>query len=156
RQSLRPDEIVIADDGSGEPTRALVDGLTQGSAVPVRAVRQEHRGFRAARLRNLALAAAGADYLVLVGGRMLLPAGFVADHRRIARPGWFTQGVRAHADATLTRTLLAEPSPMPGPFTRGLGGLRRAYLLHSPAVSAAMRRLANGLVSVKSCNFAAW
>ena len=155
-QSMRPDDIVIADDGSGEPTRTLIDGWMRRSSVPMRAVRQEHQGFRVARLRNLAIAATRADYLVFVDGDMLLHAGFVADHRRIARRGWFTQGVRARADPALTRDLLADPAATPGPFTRGLGGLRRAYLLHSPLLSGAMRRLANGFVAVKSCNFAAW
>jgi glycosyltransferase involved in cell wall biosynthesis len=156
RQRVPPAEIVIADDGSGSPTGAIVADFTRQSTVPVRAVRQEHRGFRVARLRNLAIAETLADYLVFVDGDMVLHADFVADHERIARRGWFTQGVRAHADPALTRTLIEHPTAPIGPFTRGLGGLRRAYLLRSPAAATLSRRLANGFVAVKSCNFAAW
>jgi hypothetical protein len=87
---------------------------------------------------------------------MLLHPEFVADHRRIARPGFFTQGVRVHADARLTRRLIAEPAHWPRASGRGLGGLRRAYLLHSRGLSLAMRRLANGLVAIKACNQAFW
>jgi glycosyltransferase involved in cell wall biosynthesis len=156
RQRMRPAEIVIADDGSGSPTSTLIAGFTRLSTVPVRAVRQEHQGFRVARLRNLAIAETLADYLVFIDGDMVLHSDFIADHLRFARPGWFTQGVRAHADPALTRTLLENPAAQLGPLTRGLGGLRRAYLLRSPVAATISRRLANGLVAVKSCNFAAW
>jgi GT2 family glycosyltransferase len=155
RQSDPPTEIVIADDGSGAATHALIDEFARRSRTPVRTVHQEHRGFRVARLRNLAIGATAADFLVFVDGDMLLHADFVADHRRAARRGWFTQGVRARADAALTRALIDRRTP-PGPATRGLGGLRRAYLLRAPAVSRAMRVIANALVSVKTCNFGAW
>jgi glycosyltransferase involved in cell wall biosynthesis len=158
-----PAEIVIADDGSSAPTREQIAAFAQHSPIPVRAVRQDHLGFRVARLRNLAIAAIlpasapdDVDYLVFVDGDMVLHADFIADHERIARLGWFTQGVRAHADPALTRTLIDDPAAPLGPFTRGLGGLRRAYLLRSPAAATLSRRLANGFVAVKSCNFAAW
>ncbi|HTU65996.1 MAG TPA: glycosyltransferase family 2 protein [Steroidobacteraceae bacterium] len=159
RQRDAPDIVVIADDGSGAGTREIIAGFRRRALVPVRDVRQEHEGFRVARLRNLAIAAvapADPDYLVFVDGDMLLHPEFIADHRRFARPGWFTQGVRVLADAALTRRLLADPSQPLTPASTGLGGLRRAYLLHSPAAAAAARVLANGLVAIKSCNFAAW
>jgi len=156
RQRIAPDEVIIADDGSGASTAELIAGFTRLSRVPVHSVRQDHEGFRVARLRNLAIAAAKSEYLLFVDGDMLLHEEFVADHARLARRGWFTQGVRIHADFGLTRTLVEHPEIKPGFFSPGLGGLRRAYLLHSPAAGSVMRRLANGLVAVKSCNFGAW
>ena len=159
RQRDSPDVVVVADDGSGPQTRELVADFKRRSGIAVRHVWQEHRGFRVARLRNLAIAAlAPADpgYLVFIDGDMLLHREFVADHRRFARPGWFTQGVRALADAALTQTLLARPLTRLSPASAGIGGLRRAYLLHSPAAAAATRLLANAVIAVKSCNFAAW
>lgn len=159
RQSAPPAMVVIADDGSGSQTGALIDDFARRASVSVRVVRQEHRGFRVARLRNLAIAALApgdADYVVFVDGDMLLHPDFIADHLGIARGGWFTQGVRVLADAALTQRLIATPATQPTPFTAGLGGLRRAYLLRSPVLAAALRRPANALIAVKSCNFAAW
>jgi glycosyltransferase involved in cell wall biosynthesis len=161
RQHVAPGEIVIADDGSGPPTGELIAEFARLSPVPVRTVRQPHEGFRVARLRNLAIAATmtasdDADYVVFVDGDMVLHPQFVADHARAARRGWYTQGVRIHADAALTRRLLENPARRLSPFSAGLGGLRRTYLLHSPAGAASMRRLANAFIAVKACNFAAW
>lgn len=156
RQTAPPAEIVIADDGSGETTRSVIEGFTRASFVPVRTVSQPHEGFRAARLRNLAIASTMAEYLVFVDGDMVLHPQFIADHVRAARRGFFTQGIRANADAALTRRLLADPSLPVGPATPGLGTLRRAYLLHAPALSALLRTAGNAFVSVKSCNQGFW
>jgi len=156
RQRAAPDEIVVADDGSSAATRELIAGFARRSAVPVRAVSQPHEGFRLTRLRNLAIAAATTDYLIFIDGDMLLHEGFVADHRRQARAGCFTQGVRVRADEALTARLIDEPRTRLGFWSPGLGLLRRAYLLRSRRLSAAARHLANGLIAIKGCNQAYW
>jgi len=156
RQRTPPREIVIADDGSGAATLEVIESFARSHAVPVRLVRQEHQGFRVARLRNLAIAAATGDYLLFVDGDMLLHPDFVADHTRFARRGFYTQGVRARADARLTARLVAEPAAFPAASTRGLGGLRRAYLLHSMPLAGVLRRAANAFVALKACNLGAW
>ncbi len=156
RQRAAPDEIIVADDGSGAATRDLIAGFARRSPVPVRAVSQQHEGFRLTRLRNLAIAAATTDYLVFIDGDMLLHHGFVADHRRQARPGCFTQGVRVRASEALTARLIGSPRTPLDPWTPGLGLLRRAYLLRSRALSGATRRLANGFIALKGCNQAFW
>lgn len=156
RQTLAPSEIVVADDGSGESTRARVADFAERSTVPVRFVSQPHEGFRLTRLRNLAIAATTADYLVFVDGDMVLDTRFIADHARLARAGWFTQGVRVRADAGLTRTLIADPATPVTLSGRGLGGLRRFYLLHSPTLASLARGVANTFIAIKGCNQAYW
>jgi glycosyltransferase involved in cell wall biosynthesis len=156
RQRVAPDEIVIADDGSGPATRALVDAFRARSTVTTRFVTQPHAGFRLTRLRNLAIAATPLDYLVFIDGDMLLHPEFIADHARLARRGYFTQGVRVRADQRLTRALLAAPVQLPRPWSRGLGGARRAYLLRRPALARALRSVANSFIAIKGCNQAFW
>jgi glycosyltransferase involved in cell wall biosynthesis len=156
RQRVAPAQVVIADDGSGAATQEVAASFISRSRAPARMVSQPHEGFRAARLRNLGIAATSADYLVFIDGDMLLHPEFIADHARLARPGFYTQGVRVHTDAALTRKLIAEPATLPSFGSAGLGGLRRAYLLHSPALASMSRSLANGVVAIKSCNLGIW
>ena len=156
RQRIAPDEIIIADDGSGPDTRDVTAEFVERSRVPARVVSQPHQGFRAARLRNLAIAAATADYILFIDGDMVLHPEFVSDHAAIARPGYYTQGVRVLTNAALTRELIAEPAIQPSLWSSGVGGLRRFYLLRSPALANMTRRLANKLIAIKSCNLGAW
>jgi glycosyltransferase involved in cell wall biosynthesis len=151
-----PAQIVLADDGSGVETRSRIERFARESRVPVRIVAQDHAGFRLARLRNLAIAAATADYLVFLDGDMVPDPHFIGDHARLALPGHFTQGVRVPADAALTRAFIADPALRVGFARRGLGFLRRAYLLRSPVGARLARRLANGFIAVKGCNQAFW
>ena len=156
RQRVPPAEIVIADDGSGPATQEVIADFAGRSTAPVRVVSQPHAGFRLTRLRNLAIAATDADYIVFVDGDMVLHPEFVADHAHLARRGFYTQGVRVHADEALTARLLAEPASQPRFTAPGLGGLRRVYLLHSPALASLARALANGLIAIKGCNQGFW
>ena len=156
RQSQAPDEIIIADDGSGAPTRHVIDAFVRGAGGRAHLVSQPHDGFRVARLRNLAVAKASADYVVFIDGDMLLHREFLADHVRCARRGYWTQGVRARADERLTASLVCQPAGFPAATARGLGVLRRAYLLYSPSWSRLCRRLANGLIATKACNQGFW
>ena len=57
QQSVLPDEILIADDGSGMETRDVVRHFERISPVPVRHIWHEDRGFRVAAIRNKAIAA---------------------------------------------------------------------------------------------------
>jgi glycosyltransferase involved in cell wall biosynthesis len=158
-QTSAPDEIVVTEDGE-DPATALVLASVAASLPPLRHVRQPHRGFRVARLRNLALAAARGDYLVFVDGDMLLHHGFIADHQRCARRGRYTQGVRINLDERTSRELLADPvsAPrrFPGAASRGRFGIRRLALWHGPALQPLLRKAGTALLAVKSCNQGFW
>jgi len=61
-----PDEIIVADDGSGPQTRHVVTRWQERLRRPLIHVWQADEGFRLARSRNRAIAAARGDYLVIV------------------------------------------------------------------------------------------
>jgi glycosyltransferase involved in cell wall biosynthesis len=151
-----PDELVIADDGSAASTRELVEAFATRARQPVLHAWQEHAGFRLTRLRNLAIARSSGDYVVFIDGDMVLHPCFVADHRRLACRGRYTQGVRLRTDAALTKALLADPLAPPGIAARGLGGARRLYGLHAPRLQGPLRHLASTLIAIKGCNQGFW
>ena len=62
RQTDRGFEVMIADDGSGPATAALVDHWRSRLGVPLTHVWQMDRGFRLAEIRNRALIASRGDY----------------------------------------------------------------------------------------------
>lgn len=155
-QARPPDELLVADDGSGPATAALVSRYAAAVPYPVRHAWQPHEGFRAGRIRNAAIAQARGEYVVLLDGDMVVHPCFLRDHLDLARPGHYSQGVRIALDAAATRRLLDPAAPLPGPLAAGLGFARRAYALRAPALARRLRGAANRLVAIKSCNQGFW
>ena len=58
-------EVVVADDGSGPATAAVVAQWQDRLGVPLAHVRHTHAGFRAAEIRNRAIAASRGGYCVI-------------------------------------------------------------------------------------------
>lgn len=154
-QTRPPDEVIVADDGSGPAVAAVVMSRAAKLPSPLAYVRQEHAGFRAGRMRNEAIARATGDYVLLLDGDMVLHPRFVADHVRAARPGYWTQGVRIPLDEAATARVLRD-GRLPSPFMPGVDLRRRPYALHAPLLTARLGRAANAFVAVKSCNQAFW
>src|SRR5262245_58906989 len=94
RQSDRAFEVVIADDGSGPSTAAVVESWRSRVGVPLSHVWQADRGFRAAEIRNRALLVTRGGYCVFLDGDCIARPDFIATHRRLAEPGWFVTGNR--------------------------------------------------------------
>lgn len=153
-QVTAPDEIVVADDGSAEPTARLVSDWRQRLAVPLQHVWQADDGFRAARSRNRGIAAATGEYVVMIDGDMVLDRRFICDHRALAEPGCFVQGPRINTTVELSTRMLAHGRTRVGPFTPGVE--RRQQALHWLWFASRSARRAFSMERVKSCNMGCW
>jgi glycosyltransferase involved in cell wall biosynthesis len=100
-------QVIVADDGSTVETRSVVERFRQDSPFPVRHVWQEDQGFRAAAVRNRAVASTSADYIIFVDGDCVPSIDFVRAHRRLAERGCFLGGNRVLLSPGLTQDVLA-------------------------------------------------
>lgn len=94
-QTCLPHEIIVADDGSGASTAAMLVPYLARQDLRITHVWQKDEGFRAARIRNKAILESTGDYLLLLDGDCIPETHFVADHMALATPGCFFQGKRA-------------------------------------------------------------
>ena len=92
QQSVLPDEVLIADDGSNEETRKIVEEFKKQSTVPVIHVWHEDRGFQKSEILNKATKASQGDYLIFSDGDCIPRQDFVATHISNAKPGFFLSG----------------------------------------------------------------
>ena len=69
---------------------------------------QEHRGFRAAEIRNRAILASGGAYCIFLDGDCIPRTDFVLEHRALAEPGWFVVGNRVLMSRRLTESVLSQ------------------------------------------------
>lgn len=111
-QDDRGFELTVADDGSTPETRQLVEAYAARAPFRILHVWQEDRGFRAAAIRNRALAATRADYVIFSDGDCIPSPDFVSRHRGLAEPGRFLAGNRVLLGEDFTRRALAEKLPL--------------------------------------------
>lgn len=106
-QGTFPDEVIIADDGSRQETREIIDDANATYLKGcVRHVWHEDAGFRAAKIRNEAIRITSCDYLIFIDGDVVLDNDFVADHLRFAKKGRFLQGSRVLFSKKYTELVL--------------------------------------------------
>ena len=91
-QTRRDFQVVVADDGSGEETREVVERLRREEGLDLLHVWHEDRGFRKCTILNRAILAARGDYLVFSDGDCIPRRDFVETHLRLAEPGRFLSG----------------------------------------------------------------
>lgn len=94
-QTLKPHEILIADDGSTENTKFAIDDFRKKTSIPVRHIWQEDKGFRLSKIRNKAIAACTADYIIQIDGDIIMESHFIEDHIRLSEKEHFIVGSRA-------------------------------------------------------------
>lgn len=109
-QKVLPDEIIIADDGSTNETKVVIEKFSQYSPVPVIHAWQEDIAFRLAESRNRALAMATSDYIIIIDGDMVMHPSFIEDHKRAAQKGTYVQGGRIRLPKEKTLELLENPN----------------------------------------------
>jgi glycosyltransferase involved in cell wall biosynthesis len=105
-------ELLIADDGSTADTAKLVANFQERAPFTLKHIWQEDDGFRAAAIRNRAIAATSAEYIVMVDGDCVPPPDFVASQRDLAEPGWFLAGNRLMLTQAFTQQVLSQQIPI--------------------------------------------
>ena len=100
-------EIIIADDGSTESTKQIINAFQSTHSLSITHLWQEDQGFRKTKILNQAIEAAKGDYLIFLDGDCLVQPDFVARHRELAQKGFLVTGSRVLLNEKLTQELLA-------------------------------------------------
>ncbi|SDE59233.1 glycosyltransferase family 2 protein [Riemerella columbipharyngis] len=119
-QTILPDEILIADDGSGKETQTLIENWSKKSNVPIKHIWQEDKGFRLAEVRNQAIAQSQYGYIIQIDGDVVLHPYFVEDHKRFAQENCFVTGSRTLLPKEVTEEAFITKKINFSPFTKGI------------------------------------
>ena len=154
RQSVLPEEVVLADDGSAHETKAVFEQWRAAQKFRCEHAWQEHQGFRRARVLNRAIALAHSEYLFFLDGDTIPHPHFVADHRALAGESRFVQGHRA---------LIGEKAAAWFGENNFAADRRRALLQNqisglknSFRWPFAFRKINHRLRGIRGCNLAIW
>lgn len=155
RQRTLPDEVIVADDGSTPETEAVVKAFAKRSPIPLQHIWHEDNGFRAATIRNKAIARASGPYIIQIDGDIILHRSFVRDHLRSARHGVYLYGTRVRILEKFLPVLFSKRQTDFSLFSSGIARTLRA--LHSNLLSDIVGRPKAFLKwNVLGCNVSFW
>ena len=91
-QSETDFEIIIADDGSTETTKNIIDGFIANSNLKIMHEWQQDDGFQKTKILNKAVLKANSNYLIFTDGDCIARKDFVETHLKLSKPNSFLSG----------------------------------------------------------------
>jgi glycosyltransferase involved in cell wall biosynthesis len=161
-------EVVIADDGSDERTKGVIEAYRARGAFPIHHFWQENKGFRKSRILNQAIDASQGETLIFLDGDCVPHGAFVEEHVKLQDGKHYVAGRRVDLSPSFTRSLTPEKieagalNGNPSGLWRlwldsfrkdGSGPFHRSYLVKNPLLRKVfgMEKVAD----LKGCNFSA-
>ena len=145
-------EIVIADDGSDDRTRNLINDFKQNTDLNILHIWQQDDGFQKCKILNKALVASNGEYIVMSDGDCVPRKDFIQEHRKHAEPGYFLSGGYFKLPMDISKTITKEDIQSGRCFStswlkrKGMHLGYRAVKLNSGRLQAA---LLNGIIPTR-------
>lgn len=155
-QSVKPNEIIIADDGSDSTTSKVIESFSDSSIVPIIHSWQEDLGCRIPHSRNRAIARSKFDYIIMIDGDTVLDNDFVKDHLRFSKKQVYIQGSRVLLQSNFTKDILRKNQfKKPNFFSKN--SKNNINMLRIPFFSILMSFFKNQNINrIRGCNYSAF
>lgn len=150
-QSTLPNEVIIADDGSKNDTKELVEKFQKNFPVPLIHSWQKDKGFRAAKSRNKAISKARFKYIILIDGDMILHKDFVKDHIKASEKKTFIQGSRVLLGEEKSKEIFNTEQLNFNFFSKDLSN--RKNTLRFSLLSKIFQKRNKNNKAIRTCNF---
>lgn len=107
-QSFRDFEVIIADDGSAQPTKDLIDLYKKKVQFPIVHVWHKDEGFRKCTILNKAIIASSTNYLVFTDGDCIPHYQFMQIHFDKREKGYFLSGGYFKLPMNISKAITAD------------------------------------------------
>lgn len=153
-QSLMPDEVLIADDGSDLRTYELLKNFESRFPVRLKHIWHQDEGFRKTVILNKAILQAERDYIIQIDGDVVLHRDFIYDHYSVAEENTFVRGTRAHIAKDFVREAIQSCKTDFQPLDKGIVNRFNAFRIPMLAPLFTKKTLCSK--NVRGSNLAFW
>ena len=101
-QTIKDFEIIIADDGSNEATKIIIDRCSQ---LKVTHIWQKDKGFRKTKILNKAILASNSEYLLFTDGDCIAPKKLIETHLQKRKKNHFLSGAYYKLNQEISETI---------------------------------------------------
>lgn len=153
-QTKKPDDIIIADDGSTSSTKDLIKKYLPKFRGKLKHIWQEDKGFRKTKILNRAVLQAKGEYIIQIDGDIILHKNFIKDHVNIAEKQTFIHGSRVLLNKKTSSKTLSIRSINPNYLKIGNKNIFNA--IRSTTLSVIFSRKSKNRKGTRGCNFSFW
>lgn len=107
-QTYQNFDIIIADDGSTDATRQLIDSFKSDYPVSITHAWHEDKGYRRQKILNEAITMAQHEYILFTDGDCIPREDFVETHAKNAKKGYFLSGGYCKLSMTISEKITSE------------------------------------------------
>ena len=154
KQSVLPNEVIIADDGSKENTKELIEDFQKKFPIPLIHIWHEDLKNRKPRIMNKAIASAKFDYIVEIDGDIIMNKYFVEDHLTFAEKGHYLFGSRVNIQEDFLPELFSEKIIDFNLFSKGIK--KRGRTVRIPPLMNFAKSVDKRSRKLRGCNMSFW
>ena len=154
KQTILPNEVIVADDGSKEETRLLIERFQKSFPVPLIHVWHEDNGNQKPKIMNKAIAQAKYEYIVEIDGDIIMHPDFVKDHLTYAEKGVYLFGSRVNIQKSILETIFKNKTTAFHFFSKGIK--KRGRTLRIPFFMNFAKLHKKRSSKLRGCNMSFW
>lgn len=156
-------ELIIADDGSDERTKDLIENFRKNYFPGIKHVWHPDNGFRKCEILNKAILAADSEYLIFTDQDCIPRYDFIETHIRFAQKGYFLSGGYFRLPMDISKAISDEDIKTRRAFDlkwlkeKGLKtSFKNTKLYNSPRFASFMNWITPANASWNGCNSSGW
>jgi len=153
-QTVLPDEVIIADDGSRDDTKKLIEDFQQKFPLPLIHIWHEDLKNRKPRIMNKAIAAAKHIYIIEIDGDIIMNKHFIEDHLTFAKKGHYLFGSRVNIQEELLPELFSKKIIDFNMFFKGIK--KRGRTIRIPFLMNFAKSVDHRSRKLRGCNMSFW
>ncbi|GAB1856624.1 glycosyltransferase family 2 protein [Flavobacteriaceae bacterium MHTCC 0001] len=154
KQSTLPNEVIIADDGSTEATKHLIQQFKKDFPVPLHHIWHKDKKNRKPAIMNKAIASAKFEYIIEIDGDIIMHKHFIKDHLSLAKKNQFLYGSRVNITKEHLHSLLKNKQTSFHFFSKGIK--KRGRTLRIPFLANLRKQEDTRSSKLRGCNMSFW
>ncbi|MGQ7944782.1 glycosyltransferase family 2 protein [Flavobacterium sp. WC2509] len=153
-QTIIPNEVIIADDGSNENTKELIKKFQSTFPVPLIHIWHEDNKNQKPKIMNKGIAAAKYDYIIEIDGDIIMNKYFIEDHLSFAEKGIYLYGSRVNIQENFLPELFSKKNIHFNFFSKGIK--KRARTIRIPYLMNFAKITTERSSKLRGCNMSFW
>jgi len=153
-QTILPNEIVIADDGSDENIKKMIANFSTKLITPILHIWQEDIGNRKPTILNKSIAQSKYDYIIQVDGDIIMNKYFIEDHLTFNESGFYLFGSRVNTLKPILERIYKNKILHFNFFSKGIQ--RRGRTIRIRFVMKFTERITQRSSKLRGCNLSFW